>query len=1008
MKGGDGMEGRKGKDALESDLMVCKDNSDYNICIRKFFAKNECKKKKNEIINHIDCLSKFSYNIYPPYTKSFPQDDVKRVFKSVVEFTLKGETGYPGGNGGQEGCGGYGGYGGKKIIIEKNREKETIEFINDTSKGPRGNRGNAGKPGVGGLSGNRVIMQFELSYEKGTFSWDDYIPVDKENLITNSIEKSQNQAANGRVHSFCKDSGQNSSKVKIDFYERETEYIKYLMEVCKAFEKIEIFNKNFAKNLIEENYHQAEMQNLIERVKYFDNPEYHFLLDSLKIELNDLNNKKEQPKKEKLVIRYILAAISKILSRYKTAKKTVFVLDLEKYLEKTIDRISEWKSLAKINVRYEYKKDYENNLKKKIDDACKLIDRLFQDIESNEKEISVSIVGTLTEIANMKKKVQNEDSNLIKAMNELKQNISVKLIFSSLKIGNSLLANMGPKGALMASILKIGLDIGGNLAVPEKKTENENNFEKIDEAINEYHEEKKTRLIQKIENEVKLIEKQNSLTHSTRKLLETRIDELPESQKKYEIKLKYVELESSNPKKKLSKINEVKQKIKEFLPEKAKLSLQTANLIAEFSELKEISEEEISILDEEIKKNSKRFQSLHEIENKINDFQTEMLNDINKELNTLKEGIKGNSMSNVHFINWETKNILVKLKNEATFLMKEFGTKTLLFSIINRIENAIETIKNIYENIENFKDKIEFTNFITMIQNDIIIGVPKEYQKDVNDLEKSILTNIILESYEEAMKAFNYWFFPFSYHHFNNSITNLENGNNSNIDDLIQNHETTLKSALQIVKSSKIELKPEISNYIHEFSFDRTSPFYVWEFKNYSLEIKNLFKGEIVTFYADPNFNEYDAIKFNNLQLLIEVNSSSINKTLNSLLENFYIDISHSGVSNFRFKNKSCVINHPGPKLLLRFQYGPKAAENANLSYKELSKSKPILSPYTFWDICIRPVTSKYKIYHEDLNLLLKNASEIKIMLLGKGEYIANDLILNEENMNCIKTRYLF
>ena len=70
-----------------------------------------------------------------------------------------------------------------------------------------------------------------------------------------------------------------------------------------------------------------------------------------------------------------------------------------------------------------------------------------------------------------------------------------------------------------------------------------------------------------------------------------------------------------------------------------------------------------------------------------------------------------------------------------------------------------------------------------------------------------------------------------------------------------------------------------------------------------SSEIRPFLRGEEVTLYEDVNKASHDALKFKQLFLLVEANNStSDNKTLNELLEHFWVRLVYSGKSEFRLK----------------------------------------------------------------------------------------------------------
>ncbi len=129
------------------------------------------------------------------------------------------------------------------------------------------------------------------------------------------------------------------------------------------------------------------------------------------------------------------------------------------------------------------------------------------------------------------------------------------------------------------------------------------------------------------------------------------------------------------------------------------------------------------------------------------------------------------------------------------------------------------------------------------------------------------------------------------------------------------------------------------------------------------------------------------------MEILIESDNPSSNKTLNELLENFLIEMTHSGQSYYKYENKISQINmnYKSEKLLLKFQYGFKSKYNKNTAYEKLETNRPVLSPYTFWTIKISAIKEKEK---EEIDFLNKIDSimhenfELRFILFGHGIYV--------------------
>ena len=152
---------------------------------------------------------------------------------------------------------------------------------------------------------------------------------------------------------------------------------------------------------------------------------------------------------------------------------------------------------------------------------------------------------------------------------------------------------------------------------------------------------------------------------------------------------------------------------------------------------------------------------------------------------------------------------------------------------------------------------------------------------------------------------------------------------------------------------------PRIDNNLQRWPTSES--FFKWSSDTHSKEIKQLLSGESALFYADITKSRVDALKFNAAYITVEIKSDNgSNKTLNSLLEHFYIELTHSGVSKYKFKDKYYSISSNynwNEKLLIRYQYGGSVC--ANEACRKLAENKPLISPFTLWQMKIEPIKPK-------------------------------------------------
>ena len=223
-----------------------------------------------------------------------------------------------------------------------------------------------------------------------------------------------------------------------------------------------------------------------------------------------------------------------------------------------------------------------------------------------------------------------------------------------------------------------------------------------------------------------------------------------------------------------------------------------------------------------------------------------------------------------------------------------------------------------------------------------------------------------------------------------------------------------LKIIQSIVHRDKIAIDIGIDNFIVTSNFDKNNPFFKWSSKKYDELFKKLLNGEKVKFNADiSETRNVDAMKFQFVYIVIEfISSKSKNKELNKLLFQSTVQLTHSGISNYKFKDsiyKLRFSNDRGSQLELSYAYEPYETvekfdsipqyKHVNSVYTKLAKEEPLLSPYTLWEIEIKPIIKDDKI----LKLYESSGIEMVISLCGKGKYIKNEYLSKYNLTSCEK-----
>jgi len=854
-----------------------------------------------------------------------------------------------------------------------------------------------GLPGIGGLYGD-AFMRGKYFKENVIRSLTEHWEEEYDKKIVSSL-RSENGSISNELNS---ENIKNAKTIDKNLenhliYESLTEYFKFYFQ--EAFElknsrlDYDLFNNFMGDFSLKLN---PDLFNIINRVKIFNRIEHAHLLPSLR---NEMYNKNFQTNSEKLLKNYIELSISTLMRRFNLEKDKIFVIDLEKYIEITLDQIKDWKNWSQQEILNGLKLNYESNLDDKIKEANELIDTLQENIENNIHKFNSNIYDILMELKTLKEKVKNEASKLESKKIELEKNLAMKSIFTILQAACQVLKFIGPKGALIGSIGEAGIDMVSKIA--ELNIENitiNSDIKKIDNLMQKNLKNFNKMQIKKVEKQIDIleiknkIEKKLNLKKDKKQNHLSKVENLPASEAKSKLEAAYNYLLSN----KFEDIKKYESKLKEFIKfkqikksssnqNKIDAALEVAKLINDFADEKQLLSNEIELVEEEIRKSPQRYEYLNDVENEINDLQSNAFIEINKELSLFKKNLQLNiSNARLDLNKFKIKETLNNLKHEILKFMNELEGKEELEYTMKRIENAILTMFDIYSHIENYFQQKEFSNFMSaIIQNQKnILGIPDEYQVQIKSLQKSIQENVIIRMYQKVEEAFKYWSFPFYNDYMQKNLIN-----DVEIDFKIGNYENKLKEIQAIVKDDKSALNPLKDNRLIYNVFDKKNPFFEWNSKNNLFEIKSLLNGEKTLFYADikkTKITEYaDAIKFNKISIELEV-SSQQNETLNELLQHFNIELTHSGISFYKYDEINVEYNF-GEKILFINRLGND--ETLNESAKKLASKRPILSPYTFWDIKLetKDLVKKKQLKHFFIE---EKYSSIKLFLCGHGSYI--------------------
>jgi hypothetical protein len=961
------------------------------------------------------------------------KEDLGLLYGGTRVYRSYGESGQDGGNAGKGGSGGLGGLGGilnviaKQANIARHIDKQQFTVIDGnyvyTAKGKNGTlgrSGDSGKPGGGGSSGRIAERKLTFIGSPAIDETNEYINPERRDSKDGKISKELN--SNSIKGPF--------TVKKLQKYDRQTEYLLFISKFNEKFNYTSLLDRHSLKSIMELRTSKPRVDMILNRVQTVTSLSNKNLLDHLKQELLSLYKNEAYNEEEKKVLKYSLAVVISSINRLFYREQEMLVVNFKSYLDITIAHIGKWTSLAKLSVRDAYKTNYENNLKKKIDQANYLINVLNNEIKAKNEKIKSSIADSLTEIKKLRNSTLEEKQLLEENRRKLQRSLAMKKFFGVMSIAAQTLSFLGPKGALVGSMINTGTSIAGNLINNQMKTVTV--APATNAFINNYkdHLEKQNKVnFDKMTKDIEVLEKRDEVQFKRKPLkeqsIEIKIDNLSDSPQKYALKMRYLEYQSfeigsNDNQKKIENENKMKEAEKQLKAENEKVgkttenlkkvstALDTARVVNDVYRDVAASQDEISEIENQIANNAQALNALYDMENKINEYQRTLFKESQKELNEFKDTLKSNSLPMLTHSRWKIKEMLEEIKKSILDLVGGFpNQKFEIENTIARLENSFSTMVEIYSHNERYSEQIEFATFISDITNpEINVNVPIEHQSKVNEIEKTILSNVIAERYEQALEAFKYWAFPF-FCAYTNGINIYDSDSSSSIDERVKGYVESLNKLRDKFNNYEAVLIPSIHNYIQNEHFKGDNSFYKWTSSMFPFEFKQLLSGEMVTFYADIKQSRFDAIKFCKIDLVIDIKSTNANSSqlLNNLLIEFYVELTHSGVSYYKYLNDVYVINlnyNSGEQLLLRYPYGfagNHGTASPNESYKRLAVNIPVLSPYTFWQIKLVPINSiKKEQLLRDIKNLISATDDIVVSLDGYGQYIHDTSKMEKPN----------
>lgn len=833
--------------------------------------------------------------------------------------------GKPGAVGGNAGRGGAGGTGGLPGSIEVFSLNKAITVKTSAQNGAAGNDGLAGGAGLGGLSGRDWSGVWHTGHGKNEWNkW--HLPA----FSGGGVVGTSGAAANG-----TNSTGRQAPSAQTPFnalmrlyYYREfaiAESNPFVIDAMEAFRQLYDNNASIqSKTTVDQLITECQLMEDF-YTKMPDKAKCLPLYQWMKDRIQQFDAKGNAQNIALLQCLYT-CTLSRI-GQIQGSLESRLIIDVKGFLKVVEANI---KALDKLDhnvlVRV-YEKEYVTEINDKISEADVFLRKLRDDIRAADKEIVNQIKELVKEIEKLKKSNEGKKDELSKKKKELQDLIARRRLLGGLTM---IIQGIGccfpPAGPIVAGLASTGLSAIANPGSAAGLG---------GQALATY-------------------------TETISNVLEGKVD-------------------SSGNKIKLSDAHNG-----------ALTRIRAATLVHAVldasGETSKNEEEQIKAIDKAVAQIDKEQVLLDQYKDKVKDsFETTLHQFVDNAVD-LQQALKGQSKIALDFSRLGVQRAFRNAREQVRDVTKGFATGAALETIIQQMEEAIDTSAKIYDHIQEYEERRRLVQYMARLASTSSID-PR-----IDKFLQMVQRNIVLEQYSRAVSAVRQWAFPFA-SLFLEDFTNLKPFlEKAKIDDFMD----SVKRQLKLLKTKVDGSYSQISSAIHTFLWTgkfegntekANGPFFVWDFANHQKEIRALLRGEEVTLFADvvKTKVEFSAIKFTEIELQIQTGDKLLKNDLAKALEGVRVKMTHSGTSFYRHDSQIYkMTNDQG--FCLQYQIGEpgKPSPSSNAVYQKMNKGEFMLSPYTEWKFQLSNGNKLFQEFEHDLK-------SFKLALVGTGQYILTE-----------------
>lgn len=618
---------------------------------------------------------------------------------------LKGGQGGNGGNGGKGGKGGDKGKQGQCFFIVGNKAVDVKKLV--VSDGKIGESGKAGEPGNGGTAGRYALGTWVVEGKKGR--WSNATVKQPQYFNCNDINNGAKPTALNEEgwSESTKSASQNLLCILLSYklllIQQATKYPGVVDDCLNAFKKhceeIEVADlKATTQDLLGEvnalEVYVAQHGGTINFI-----PFYYSLLARVKTFALDSARTPEEIK----VLEYLYVAVLGSIARINAAEDNLLITDIHGYVKNLVDK--DFAILQKFQAKElqeYYRKQYQENVESKIDEAQSFLEILKKDVGSRQAEIAPKIKLLIEEVERLEQDAGIQLSTLRAKKQELEEALHKKMVFGVIGIAVQGIGMMfPPAGPIVAGVVNAGLSMASDPS-----------FETVSSFA------------------TKVVEMKSQLGNLSK----------GNEAKKHE--------------------EDLFKKVQEMAKTVAPLIKDAKALLGQKSE----GDERLKQLDDQIASVDKYIQELDVYLKTVPTALKDYLEGMVQEVQTFQAALQDKSLVALDFSKLEIKRFFANMKHNIKAVVGKFESTEGFTDLAAKMEEAIEVSVNICSRVQDYRDHIAFANYIAHLQTAAVTGVKvgDAYQSSVSQLELKLQQNIVQEAYNRGIAAIKQWAFPFA------------------------------------------------------------------------------------------------------------------------------------------------------------------------------------------------------------------------------------------------------